>query len=64
MKLNGKEIKLAAPQSLKSFLLDNKMPMEKSAVEVNGDIIPKTEFESHMVYDEDTIEVVSFVGGG
>ena len=64
MKLNGTEIRLEKPQSLKSFLQDNKMPMEKSAVEVNGDIIPRSEFETHMVYDEDTIEVVSFVGGG
>ena len=34
------------------------------AVELNGEILPRAEFEKTAVKDGDVIEVVSFVGGG
>ena len=34
------------------------------AVEINEEIVPKTTFDSHLIKDEDTVEIVSFVGGG
>lgn len=37
---------------------------EKVVVEVNMDIVPKEQFDGRILNEEDTIEVVSFVGGG
>ncbi|WP_318743109.1 sulfur carrier protein ThiS [Clostridium sp. JS66] len=34
------------------------------AVELNGDIIPKSQYVNKEVKDGDFIQVVSFVGGG
>ena len=34
------------------------------AVEMNGAIIPKATYEQVTVTNDDTLEVVSFVGGG
>ena len=34
------------------------------AVERNGDIIPKAQYDTAVFEDGDTVEVVSFVGGG
>lgn len=33
-------------------------------VELNGKILPKTEYETTVLYDEDTVEVITLVGGG
>lgn len=40
------------------------MTTEKIAAELNGNIIPKSEYESVILKDDDVLEVVSFVGGG
>ena len=34
------------------------------AVEKNGQIVPKSAYESTVIKDGDSLEVVSFVGGG
>ena len=34
------------------------------AVEYNGSIVPKNQYEEKILTDGDVIEVVSFVGGG
>ena len=34
------------------------------AVERNGDIVPKAQYDETMLCDGDVVEVVSFVGGG
>ena len=34
------------------------------AVELNGDIVPKVQYADMIFKDGDSVEVVSFVGGG
>lgn len=34
------------------------------AVELNGDIVPKAQYSDTIFKDGDSVEVVSFVGGG
>lgn len=36
----------------------------KIAVEVNGEIVPKAEYEGCVLGEADKLEVVTFVGGG
>ena len=36
----------------------------KIAVMKNGDIVPKAEYDKTLINDNDSLEVVSFVGGG
>jgi len=43
--------------------LDIKRP-ERVAVEINKEIIMQSDFGSTAVNDDDSIEIVSFVGGG
>jgi thiamine biosynthesis protein ThiS len=64
MVVNGENIKLENPTSVKDFLVAQGYEPTKVAVERNGDIIPKATFTETLLYDEDTIEVVRFVGGG
>lgn len=64
MIVNGEKINLENPMSVKDFLVSQGYDFTKVAVERNGDIIPKSTFSETLLYDEDTIEVVRFVGGG
>ncbi len=64
MKLNGKFIELNYEVSLLDFLQQNKYDISKIAVELNGDIVSKAQYINVVLHEDDTLEVVSFVGGG
>lgn len=63
MIINGKEreIKACTVNELMTFLNLN---VKKVVVEVNGSIVDPSSFNEFKVKEEDTIEVISFVGGG
>lgn len=60
--LNGKEH--AAYATLAELLDKNDYNRTKIAVEMNGKIIKKSDYDKIKIHDGDRIEVVSFVGGG
>lgn len=64
MKVNGKEVKVQKDVSLIQFLNENKYNTSVIAVELNGDIVAKKDYENIKLKDSDFIEIVSFVGGG
>lgn len=62
-KINGKEENVG--RITISELLKQKEFNEKVVVvEINEEIVPKNEYESYRITEEDVVEVVSFVGGG
>ena len=64
MKVNGEQIILSEKTSLLEFLQRNGYAPEKIAVELNGEIIPRSRYSSVFLTDADKLEIVSFVGGG
>lgn len=64
MKLNGTIYQLEEPILLIDLLNNHGFQIQRIAVELNGTIIPKTTYDNVSVTNEDTLEVVSFVGGG
>lgn len=64
MKVNGKIISITTNQTLIDFLKDNNYEISKIAVELNGSIIPKSKFKDITIQDCDSLEIVTFVGGG
>lgn len=64
MKLNGKDITLESETSVYHLMEQQGFDIKKIAVMKNGEIVPKAEYSSTLVYNSDTLEVVSFVGGG
>jgi len=56
--LNGNQVSDCEGLSLEDFIAN------KIAVEINGEIIPKKDYETVQIKENDVIEVVSFVGGG
>ena len=63
VKINGKEQNVAG-KTLAEYLAATNYDPKRIAVECNGDIIPKAQYAETVLMDGDSIEVVSFVGGG
>ena len=64
MKVNGETQKLLEKIPLSEFLQREGYAQEKIAVELNGEIIPRSRYASVILTDADKLEIVSFVGGG
>lgn len=64
MRVNGNKRFLEGRITLKEFLLKEGYRLEHIAVERNRKIVPKAEYETIMLTEADTLEIVSFVGGG
>lgn len=64
MKCSGKEIHLEAPVTVRAFLLEHGYQPERVAVERNGQIVRRADFDKELLREEDTVEIVHFVGGG
>ena len=64
MKVNGETIILSEKTSLLELLQRNGYATDKIAVELNGEIIPRSRYASVILTDIDNLEIVSFVGGG
>lgn len=62
--INGKTLTLSAPKNLGAYLDENNYRRTYIAVEKNGEILPKSEYDTTYLNDGDKIEIVSFVGGG
>ena len=64
MKVNGKSLALAETVTLTNFLVKTGYEIPQIAVEMNGKIIPKKEYEKVALHDDDTLEIIAFMGGG
>jgi thiamine biosynthesis protein ThiS len=62
--LNGEEYITGDVKSVEDLLKEINVHSERVAVEVNLRIISKSDYRSYILNDGDTVEVVSFVGGG
>ena len=60
--VNGKETENS--KSLSVLLENSGFRRDRIAVEINGEIIKKSDYDKTVLNDGDKIEVVSFVGGG
>lgn len=63
MLINGVEEK-AEGKTVAEVLAEKNICLSNVAVERNGDIVPKKQYESVVLEASDTLEIVSFVGGG
>lgn len=62
--LNGKDKEQYSELLLVELLQMEGYDIRKIAVEINGEIIPKSTYREKRVKSGDRVEVVSFVGGG
>ena len=63
VKVNG-EPKDIAGKTIAEYLATTNYDMKRIATELNGDIVPKAAYADTVLKDGDSMEIVSFVGGG
>ena len=64
IKINGKKILINDKEKLSKILQDLKIPIKKVAIEINREIIIKKKLDSIKVKENDSVEIVHFIGGG
>lgn len=63
--VNGKEIESNTKLTISKLLVEQNVKMpEMVSVELNGQILKRSEFESTTVKDDDKVEFLYFMGGG
>ena len=62
--VNKKDIEVDDNITIESMLFFLEITTEFIAVEVNSTIIPRSEFASHMLSENDKITIINAVGGG
>lgn len=63
VKINGEELDVAG-KTLSEYLATTKYDLKRIAIERNRNIVPKAQYSEIILQDGDSLEVVSFVGGG
>ena len=63
VKINGTAVD-AAGKTVSEYLAETDYDPKRIAVERNGEIVPKAQYDQVVLANGDEIEVVSFVGGG
>ena len=63
VKVNGAELDIAG-KTVAQYLSTTNYDPKSIAVERNGDIVFKSQYDATILQDGDSLEIVSFVGGG
>ena len=63
VKVNGEDLEIAG-KTVAEYLETADYDRERIAVERNGEIVPRAQYEETVLLEGDCVEVVSFVGGG
>ena len=64
IKVNGKKIIFNSNQSIDELIKKLKIPLNKVAIEQNKKILDKKKIKKIKVNNNDSIEIVHFIGGG
>lgn len=64
IELNGDRLTVADNSTVGSLLVAEGLAERRVAVEVNGDIVPRSQHASHALQAGDRVEIVHALGGG
>ena len=62
--INGEQTSVSDDATIAQVLVEHELVGKPCAVEVNRDLIPRSQHDSHELHDGDSIEIVTLVGGG
>ncbi len=64
IQLNGETYALSGPLSVAGLLEHLQLAGRRVAVELNFEIVPRSQYETTHLKDDDALEVVHAIGGG
>lgn len=62
--VNGEKITLTESLTVSQYLEKNNYKQGRIAVEINEEILPKSQYETRTLCESDRVEIVTFMGGG
>ena len=62
--LNGEQIEISEATSIQVLIEQLELTGRRIAVEVNEDIVPRSEHDQHQLVAGDRVEIVHAIGGG
>jgi sulfur carrier protein len=62
--LNGKSSQIDSNINVEQLLKGLNLNDKRLAIEINQQIIPRSEFASHTLNEQDKVEIVQAIGGG
>jgi sulfur carrier protein len=63
--VNGNEVESKQGLNVNEFLIEQQVKMpEMVSVELNGEILPRAQFEETQLSENDKVEFLYFMGGG
>jgi thiamine biosynthesis protein ThiS len=62
--LNGEYRILTSKINLKQLVSELDLDNKRLAIEVNQEIVPRGEYEGHLLQEADHVEIVQAIGGG
>lgn len=63
-KINGKDVSLPEGTTIENYVTLKGYNTSFIAVEHNGEIVKKTDYNKVIINPDDKLEIVTFVGGG
>ena len=64
LKINGEPHSFVAPLTISGLIATLELQDRQLAVEVNREIVPRSQHDSHLLQEHDAIELVQAIGGG
>ena len=64
IQLNGSSYEINRGTNLNELLNKLKIPKNKVAIEVNGEIVERKKYQNLTLNKDDKVEIVHFIGGG
>ncbi len=64
IELNGQPLEVTTDSTLSALLLTEGLAERRVAVEVNGEIVPRSLHATHALGEGDRVEIVHALGGG
>ena len=62
--VNGEEREVPGSMNIVELLVHLGVDQRFGAVEVNREVVPKSEHPRHALHEGDQVEIIRFVGGG
>ena len=62
--INGESQQISNDTTIEQLLENLNLIHKRLAVEINQSIVPRSEFTTHKLNDQDKVEIVQAIGGG
>lgn len=64
IRVNGRDVELLESKTIRDFIVEREVTGTMFVIEKNGKIVNKEDYDTELLNEGDSLELVGFVGGG